>query len=432
MRMRDQRELRDLPERARRFGALAGASVAALVTIVMLVAAGALPSAAAPARPSPSATTAPDRPPLPAPAIGRAGTAAVLCAPGANGRLPTEGAGVTSIFGADSPPSESIRSLAWLVLGICAVIFVIVECLLVLAVVRFRRKRGSAERAAPGTGHGASGAAGVAPTGAVGGGEPEPPQLYGSNPIELAWTIVPLLIVFVLGLVTIRTIREVQLTEPPPGSLRVQVIGHQWWWEYRYPDELADGREVVTANELVVPVGRPVWLELESADVIHSWWVPRLAGKTDCVPARTNVTWFQARRAGLYLGQCAEYCGTQHAGMLLRVQAVTPEEFRAWLEHQASPAVVDPSVEDGRNLFAELACLNCHAIEGLSDGLFGPNLSHLASRQTIGSGILPLDRPNLRAWIADPQAVKIGCNMPSLKLEARELDLLTDYLMTLR
>lgn len=339
-----------------------------------------------------------------------AGASTTVCAPGVLGGPPTSGAGVTSIFGADSPPAESIRHLAWLVLGICAAIFVVVEALLFVAVVRFRRRKREAALA----------------------GEPEPTQLYGSNPIELAWTVVPLLIVFVLGLVTIRTIREVQLTEPPEGALRVQVIGHQWWWEYRFPDELGNGREVVTANELVVPVGRPVWLELESADVIHSWWVPRLAGKTDCIPGRTNVTWFKARRPGLYLGQCAEYCGTQHANMLLRVTAVEPDAFREWLEHQASPAVVDPAVDEGRRLFAGFACLNCHAIDGVSAGMFGPNLTHLASRETIGSGILPLTRDTLRAWIDDPQKLKIGCNMPSLKLDDRELDLITDYLLTLR
>jgi len=335
--------------------------------------------------------------------------AKAICAPGMLDRPPTSGAGVTAIFGADSPPTESIRQLAWLVLGICAAIFVVVEAMLVIAVVRFRRRQRD-----------------------EGLRESEPTQLYGSNPIELAWTIVPLLIVFVLGLVTIRTIREVQLTEPPEGSLRVQVIGHQWWWEYRFPDELGHGREVVTANELVVPVDRPVWLELESADVVHSWWVPRLAGKTDCVPGRTNVTWFEARRPGLYLGQCAEYCGTQHANMLLRVRAMPPQEFRAWLEHQATPAVIDDAVASGRQLFAAFACLNCHAIDGVSAGMFGPNLTHLASRETIGSGIVPLTRENLRAWIADPQTMKIGCNMPSLKLDDRELDLITDYLMTLR
>lgn len=367
-------------------------------------------------------------------AASEVGASAPICsttlgrsAPGMIGGPPTSGAGVTGIFGADSPPAESIRHLAWLVLGICAAIFVIVEGLLFMAVIRFRRRTRADARGTP-----SSSAGGSAAAGSIAAGEPEPQQLYGSNPIELAWTVVPLLIVFVLGLVTIRTIREVQLTEPPEGALRVQVIGHQWWWEYRFPDELGDGREVVVANELVVPTDRPVWLELESADVIHSWWVPRLAGKTDCIPGRTNVTWFKARRPGLYLGQCAEYCGTQHAGMLLRVTAVAPDDFRAWLEHQASPAIVDPSVAEGRRLFASFACLNCHAIDGVSAGMFGPNLTHLASRETIGSGIIPLTRANLRAWIADPQTMKIGCNMPSLKLTDQELDQITDYLMTLR
>jgi len=432
--MRDERERRSPAGRARRKGAASFTVPAAGAVLAIVVIAFVVPMLGSVAAKHDGAAS---------------GTRTVVCAPGMASRAavlsatrgspaaladsavapgalseaaapPSSGAGVTGIFGADSPPSESIRQLAWLVLGICAAIFVVVEGVLVLAVIRFRR------RARDGA------AAGAATSGGTPAPADDPTQLYGSNPIELAWTVVPLLIVFVLGLVTIRTIREVQLTEPPEGALRVQAIGHQWWWEYRFPDELGDGREVVVANELTVPVDRPVWLELESADVIHSWWVPRLAGKTDLVPARTNVTWFEARRPGLYLGQCAEYCGTQHANMLLRVTAVPPDDFRTWLEHQAKPAVVDPAVDEGRRLFAAFACLNCHVIDGVSAGMFGPNLTHLASRETIGSGIVPLTRDNLRAWIADPQTIKIGCNMPSLKLTDDELDLITDYLMTLQ
>ena len=325
---------------------------------------------------------------------------------------PTSGSGVTSIFEPDSPPAREIRELGLLVLGICAAIFLVVQGLLVVAIVRGVRARKQADAA---------------------GETGEPVQLHGSVPIEVAWTVIPVIIVFVLTLVTIRTIRDIDLTSPPEGALEVVVVGHQWWWEFRYPDPDGDPtREVVVANELHVPAGRPIWLRLESADVVHSFWVPRLAGKTDLIPGRTNNTWFEAERVGLYLGQCAEYCGTQHAHMLLRVYADEPAEFDRWLESQRAPAVDDASVERGRRVFAQYACLNCHTIAGTSDGMFGPNLTHLASRNTIGSGFIPFDRENLKAWINDPQALKPGCNMPALKLDDRELDDVVDYLMTLR
>jgi cytochrome c oxidase subunit 2 len=253
-----------------------------------------------------------------------------------------------------------------------------------------------------------------------------------SGPVEIAWTIIPLLIVFVLTLTTVRTIRAIELTEAPEGALQVVVIGHQWWWEYRYLDASFPGGEVVVANELHVPINRPVWLRLESADVIHSWWVPALAGKMDVIPNHTNHTWFNAEKEGLYLGQCAEYCGNQHAGMLLRVIASKPADFDAWLQTQIAPTVNDTSVAMGRDIFQEYACSNCHTVKGVSDGQFAPDLTHLMSRQTIASGVAPLDPTTLRAWIENPQALKPGCNMPSLQLDTQELDAVTAYLLTLR
>ncbi len=310
-----------------------------------------------------------------------------------------------AIFDTASPPAREIEGIAWLVMGICAGIFVIVEGLLVYSIVKFRRKAG--ERG-------------------------EPVQLYGSNPIELAWTVVPLLIVFTLGLVTIRVIRDIERTEPPAGAMTVVAIGHQWWWEYRYVGEEFPGGEVVVANELRVPMDRPVWVRLESADVIHSWWVPALAGKIDVVPNQTNHLWFVAEKPGLYLGQCAEYCGNQHAGMLLRVNAMPASEFGAWIQAQARPPVSDDAVALGRGIFLDLACATCHAVQGISDGAFAPDLTHLASRDTIASGMYPINRQTIRAWLDDPQALKPGCNMPSLKLSDAELDAVTDYLLTLK
>jgi len=324
--------------------------------------------------------------------------AAPVCAPTSEAQLQS-----TSILTPVSPPAREIQSLAALVVGICAAIFIVVEGALLWAIIRYRRRAG--ERG-------------------------EPVQVFGSNPIELAWTVIPLVIVFVLALATVRTIKDVQRTEPPEGALAVDVIGHQWWWEYRIADEKG-GAAVVTANELIVPVGRPVWLRLASADVIHSWWVPALNGKTDLVPGRFNNTWFEAEKAGTYLGQCAEYCGTQHANMLLRVRAVDEAQFESWRRAQTAPAREDPSFAAGRAVFLRLACMNCHAIDGSSVGAFGPNLTHLMSRETIAAGMAPLNRDTLRAWLVDPQQLKPGCNMPSLQLTDPELDALVDYLSSL-
>ncbi len=331
---------------------------------------------------------------------------------------PTSGAGVTSIFEPNSPPAREIRDLSYLVLGICLAIFVVVQGFLVLAIVR-----------------GVKAARAAANNPAI--AKSEPQQVYGSVPIEIAWTVIPIIVVFVLAMVTIRTIRDIDATTPPAGALEVTVIGHQWWWEYRYTVDsgsplAAQTTMVVTANELHVPVGRPVSLRLESVDVIHSFWVPRLAGKTDLIPGHTNHLWFNAEQSGLYLGQCAEYCGTQHAHMLLRVYAEDSATFDAWLTAQAAPAIEAASTARGRALFSNYACLNCHTIAGTSEGMFGPNLSHLASRDTIGSGTVMLTRETLRQWIDNPDAIKPACNMPSLKLAADELDAITDYLMTLK
>src|SRR5947209_3147413 len=245
-------------------------------------------------------------------------------------------AGDVSIFNPAAPPAESIRQLAILVLAITGFIFLIVEGVLCYCVLRFRR--------------------GASPV-------KEPPQIYGSKPIEIAWTTAPALVVFVLVLVTARTLWEVNVPPPSPragdNTLFVTVVGRQWWWEYQYdhyngkpirglgPDGKETDLPVITANELHVPasadgVPRPVYLTLKSADVCHSFWVPRLGGKTDLIPGRVNAMWFQTDRPGLYLGQCAEYCGTQHANMLLRVYVDSPEDFDRWLENQKKPAPPPP------------------------------------------------------------------------------------------
>jgi cytochrome c oxidase subunit 2 len=322
-----------------------------------------------------------------------------------------------SIFDPVAPPAESIRSLSLLVAGIAAFIFVIVEGVLFYSVVRFRAR-------GPRTS--------------------EPPQVYGSKAIEIAWTSAPALIVFILVLVVTRTLWDVNrpnpVSKPQDHALFITVIGHQWWWEYIY--ESYDGRKLnlITANEMHMPaskkeVARPVYLTLKSADVCHSFWVPRLGGKTDLIPGHPNEMWFQTDKPGLYLGQCAEYCGTQHANMLLRVTVDEPEEFERWLKHEAEPAAVpaSPAAKEGQATFLAQSCVNCHRVRGTSArGTFGPDLTHLMGRETLASGMIANDRENLRTWLANPQEVKLGCLMPAFGLSARQIDEIVAYLSTLR
>jgi cytochrome c oxidase subunit II len=321
-----------------------------------------------------------------------------------------------SIFDPASPPAQSIVNLSVLVLAITGFIFLVVEGVFVYAIIRFRRRADA--RAA------------------------EPPQVYGSKPIEIAWTAAPALVVFVLVLVTTRTLWEVNVTPPAPrpgdNALFVTVVGRQWWWEYTY--ETYDGRPLgfTTANELHVPAGeggvpRPVYLALKSADVAHSFWVPRLAGKVDLIPGKTNSLWFQTDQPGLYLGQCAEYCGTQHANMLIRVVVDPPADFDRWLAEQARPALDEPVAREGRAAFLAQSCVNCHRVRGTSAaGGYAPDLTHLMSRRTLAAGMVPNTTENLRQWVADPQKIKPGCLMPAFGLSPTDLDRVVSYLSTLR
>jgi cytochrome c oxidase subunit II len=330
-----------------------------------------------------------------------------------------------SIFDPASPQAESIRNLSVLVLAITGFIFVAVGGILAYSILRFRR------RATAGT------------LFSEGLGESEPPQVYGSKPIEIAWTAAPALVVFVLVLVTARTLFEVNV--PPPqqrregdNTLFVTVVGRQWWWEFQY--DHYNGRELgfTTANELHIPAGengvpRPVFLTLKSADVCHSFWVPRLGGKTDLIPGRVNSMWLQTDRPGLYLGQCAEYCGTQHANMLLRVVADSPDDFERWLADERKPAVEDSDARAGRAAFLGQSCVNCHRVRGTSaQGGYAPDLTHLMSRKTLASGMVENTPENLRRWLTDPQQVKPGCLMPAFRLSERERDDIIRYLVTLR
>jgi cytochrome c oxidase subunit 2 len=327
--------------------------------------------------------------------------AAGLC----NATAPPEGS-VPSIFDPHSTPAESIYHLSRFVLTITGLIFLVVFILLTYATVKFRSRDADPKH--------------------------EPAQVYGSTQIELAWTIIPILIVVVLFLATARVIHAIEDARKPATAVEVTAIGHQFWWEFRYP-----ALGIVTANELHVPVSgpahpTPTFLKLLSADTDHSFWVPQLAGKTDLIPNRVNETWIDPHQTGVYLGQCAQYCGTQHGKMLLRVSVDKPEEFAAWVQAQKQPANRDEKENAGQHVFETTACVNCHAVAGTNaTGRFGPDLTHLMSRNTIAAGAAENTSENLHLWIQNPDAIKPGSLMPAMKLADADLDALVRYLETL-
>jgi cytochrome c oxidase subunit 2 len=231
------------------------------------------------------------------------------------------------------------------------------------------------------------------------------------------------------------TVVQADVANAPSAPVAtIDVIGHRWWWEVKYAG-IGPGDTVVTANEIHVPVGQPVRLNLISTDVIHSFWVPELAGKTDVIPGQVNTMWMEADRPGIYRGQCAEYCGLQHAHMAVVVVADSPAQFQRWIAAQdaAALAPTDSIGRRGLAVFTNAACATCHSIRGSSaDGHVGPDLTHLASRQTIAAGTLPNTRGNLAGWISNAQALKPGSGMPPMTLAARDLAPLLTYLGTLK
>ena len=282
----------------------------------------------------------------------------------------------TNIFAPASTPAKSIAHLSMFVLAITGLIFLVVFTLLAYSIVKFRARDVDAGR--------------------------EPAQVYGSTQIELAWTIIPILIVVVLYLATAQVIHAVQDAPQPPGALEVTAIGHQYWWEFRYP-----GLGIVTANELHIPVSEPThptptFLQLLSADTDHSFWIPELAGKTDLVPNHPNRMWMDPHRTGIFLGQCAQYCGTQHAKMLLRVSVDSPEDFAAWVRGQQQPAVEDDRARGGKPYFRN------HGLHQL------PYRERNARERALRSRSNPFDEPGhdrlrcSREYPAKPAALDSG------------------------
>ncbi len=305
-----------------------------------------------------------------------------------------------SILAPVSPKGRAEADLFWFILLITAGVFVLVETLLLYAVVRFRARDPQAI----------------------------PPQIHGNNALEISWTTATALGLAVIFAMTWRTMAAT--SAPQVDALPVKVIGHQWWWEFQYPT-----LGITTANELVIPVGRPVRMIVTSADVIHSFWVPQLGGKMDAIPGRENVLWLQSDVEGIYHGQCAELCGISHANMRLRVRVVSDAEFQRWVEAQRVPAAqpADPLAQRGYQIFLSKACVGCHTIEGTpAKGNVGPNLTHVGSRTTIAAGLLENTPENLALWLDNPPAVKPGSLMPRLGLTSEEIQALVAYLSSLK
>jgi cytochrome c oxidase subunit 2 len=300
-----------------------------------------------------------------------------------------------------SPQARAIYDLGIVSTIVFVLIFVAVTGAIVYAIFRFRRREG----------------------------EPDPKQFAGSEKVEIIWTAIPFLIVVFLFALTLRGMNR---ADPPPApSPDLIVTGHQFWWEAEYP---ASG--VVTANEIHIPIGKPLSVRLDSKDVLHEFWVPELARKMTTVPGQLNHIWLQADKPGLYIGQCSEFCGTQHAWMRILVVAEEPSRFEEWQRAQLQPGQAPTSdvATKGLALFQTSTCINCHAIRGVTgaDAHVAPELTHVASRRQLAAGILENTPANMRRWLKNPQHIKPGVLMPDFNFTDQELDELGEYLETLR
>ena len=281
-------------------------------------------------------------------------------------------------------------------------VFVFVELLLIYVMFRYRRRPGG----------------------------PEPEHIHGNTKLELTWTILP---AFVLAIIAVPTVQQIWKYQSgaPANALQIDVIGHQWWWEFRYPEQ-----NITTANELYIPTGRPVNFTLQSRDVIHSFWVPSLAGKMDMIPGRLTRLALEPTRTGTFRGACAEYCGASHALMAFDVVVTAGDEFERWLDAQNAPATApaDPLAIRGRETFLANGCSACHTIRGTpAAGRIGPDLTHVASRASIGAATLPNETNALIRWIRETDRLKPGVHMPAFRaVSPADLAALAAYLRGLQ
>jgi cytochrome c oxidase subunit II len=306
------------------------------------------------------------------------------------------------IFNASSPEMTAMAGLTFYMLAIAIAILGIIVVAVTYIIIRYRKRRGD---------------------------EGEPYQEFGNIKVEIIWTVIPALIVAVLFFLTVKTMLVV---DPPKGDRKpdIIIIGHQWWWELYYPNS-----RVLTANEVHIPVGEKWLARLESVDVIHDFWVPELFRKIDLIPGHPNHIWLVAGKPGTYLGACAEFCGTQHANMRIRVIAQTREEFDAWEKKQLKIPKTPTFGEaaKGAKLFLTDACMNCHTIRGTAAAArVGPDLTHINTRETIGAGVLMNTPENLKKWLSNPQAYKPGSLMPNMKLSNDEVNQIVAYLESLK
>jgi cytochrome c oxidase subunit II len=302
-----------------------------------------------------------------------------------------------------SPQVQAIVTLFNQYLVVAAAIFVVVSALVCYSLVRYRARQGAGD----------------------------PPQHRGSRTLETVWTAIPLLIVFTLFVLTLRTMAFVEAPQDSARTPDLVITGHQWWWEARYPAGTA--RTAVAANEIHIPAGRRLLARVESADVIHDFWAPQLARKIDAVPGRAGFIWLEADVAGVYQGTCSEFCGAQHAGMRFQVIAEPEPVFNAWLERQAAPpAPATGLAAQGERLFRERKCGDCHAVSPADTRpLSGPPLTHIAGRSRLG-GNLETTPENLALWITNPQTIKPGNRMPDQPLATAEVEALTAYMESLQ
>ena len=301
-----------------------------------------------------------------------------------------------------SPISGHVADLYMTILIMALVVFVLVEGALVWIVVRDHKRSDDREL---------------------------PAQVYGNTRLEITWTAVPILLVIALFVMTVQTANAIAVPAALKNDLHLRVVGHRWWWEFDYPDE-----GIATANELHIPVGKTVQVSLESVDVIHSFWVPQLSGKTDVIPGQHNTMWLKGDKVGVYLGQCAEFCGTQHALMRFKVFVDSQEDFDAWVADQQKPAY-QPQTEQEQAGYKEVtgACAACHSIDPseMDTKKVGPNIAHLFSRTTFAGGAFDLNEENLRSWLKDTQSMKSGNDM-EISLSSEKIDQIFAYLKHLK
>jgi cytochrome c oxidase subunit 2 len=303
------------------------------------------------------------------------------------------------VFAPASAPTEAISHLFILVLVVCAVILLIVIGMVAIGLIRFRQR--------PGAG--------------------DPPPHFGNRNLERLWTIGPTLIVIWFFVLTARGMREADPEPSPNQEPDLVIIGHQFWWEVRYPKA-----GVITANEIHMPTGAKWLVRMESADVIHDFWVPELARKIQLIPGLTNHIWLDAKTPGRFTGNCVEYCGVGHAWMLVAVVMESPADYAVWLRDQQRPAsrpVTDPA-RRGWQVFTTQTCVNCHSLRGVSAPSAGaaPDLTHVADRSSLGAGALANTATNLFRWLKNPQGIKPGCLMPNLNLTDAQAGAVAEYL----